>query len=164
MHILTKGRYRARLAKTPNDVLRAQTLRYRSFLGPRGIAGIEARDADEFDGLCDHMLVEDVVSGDLVCCYRLQAFAPKDTLETGYAAQAYGLEAIQGFPGAKLELGRFCVAPGIANPDVLPLLQAAIGTNTRMPWHCCDTIWHLRRGTQGKRLPRSLPTHRSKTP
>lgn len=124
--ILTKGRYRSRLAQGADDLNRAQALRYRSFIAQRGISGSGARDADAFDLLCDHMLVEDVASGDLLCCYRLHAFAANEPLDQGYAAQSYGLEALKDFPGAKLELGRFCISPEVQDPDVLRLAWGAM--------------------------------------
>jgi L-ornithine Nalpha-acyltransferase len=126
MLILIKGRYLARLAQTPSDLARAQGLRFRSFLGQRGNLAADPRDVDDFDSLCDHMLIEDATSGDLVCCYRLHAFAANEALTTGYAAQAYGLDALQGFEGPKLELGRFCVAPDVQDPDVLRLAWGAM--------------------------------------
>jgi L-ornithine Nalpha-acyltransferase len=126
MLILAKGRYRAALAQGPNDLARAQALRYRSFLGQRGISGAEMRDADDFDPLCDHMLIEDISTGDLLCCYRLHAFAAGEALDSGYAGQAYGLAALQGFRGPKLELGRFCIAPEVQDPDVLRLAWGAM--------------------------------------
>jgi putative hemolysin len=126
MLILTKGRYLARLAQTPGDVARAQELRYRSFLGQRRSLAEDGRDSDGFDGICDHMLIEDVSTGDLKCCYRLHAFAADESLSLGYAAQVYGLDALQGFQGPKLELGRFCVAADVQDPDVLRLAWGAM--------------------------------------
>ncbi len=124
--ILNKGRYLARLAQTPGDIARAQELRFRSFKGQRGTFGNDARDADAFDSTCDHMLIEDTNNGDLVCCYRLQAFAAGESLNSGYAAQAYGLDALHKFPGPKLELGRFCMDSDLPDPDVLRVAWGAM--------------------------------------
>ena len=55
MFALLKGRYRARIAETDADVTRAQMLRTHSFRG----AGA-ALDADDFDAICAHVLVEEV--------------------------------------------------------------------------------------------------------
>lgn len=126
MLILSKGRYLARLAQTPGDVERAQELRYRSFLAVRGSLAADGRDSDGFDANCDHMLIEDASTGELKCCYRLHAFATDESLSMGYAAQVYGLDALQGFHGPKLELGRFCVAADVQDPDVLRLAWGAM--------------------------------------
>lgn len=126
MLALVRGKYRARLASDAADIARAQSLRHRSFLVPRGIAQGPGRDVDGFDSLYRHMLVEDRSSGTLVCCYRLMAFAATQSLAASYAAQVYGLEALDDFPGAKLELGRFCLDPDWHDPDILRLAWGAM--------------------------------------
>lgn len=126
MLALVKGQYRARLALDAADLARAQALRHRSFLARRGMADSPGRDADGFDALCRHMLVEDRASGQLVCCYRLMSFAATESLATSYAAQLYGLGALDGFAGAKLELGRFCLDPDWHDPDILRLAWGAM--------------------------------------
>ena len=90
MLALVRGKYRARLALDTADLARAQSLRHRSFLVPRGIAQGPGRDVDAFDSRCQHMLVEDRASGTLVCCYRLMSFRATQTLAGSYAAQVYG--------------------------------------------------------------------------
>jgi putative hemolysin len=61
--MLIGSRYRTRLAETDDDVLRCQRLRYLAFIearglaGPPGSAGSKARDEDEFDAQCRHMMV-----------------------------------------------------------------------------------------------------------
>ena len=67
MLVLEKGRYRARIAETPDDVAAAQTLRHDCF----GLNHAHGLDQDAFDDLCEHMLVEDVETSDLICCYRI---------------------------------------------------------------------------------------------
>ena len=126
MLALVRGKYRARLASDTADIARAQSLRHRSFLWQRGIAKSPGHDADKFDSLCQHMLVEDRGSGALVCCYRLMSFDATQSLATSYAAQVYGLAALDAFPGAKLELGRFCLDPDWHDPDILRLAWGAM--------------------------------------
>lgn len=126
MFALTQGRYTARLATTSTDVAQAQALRHRSFLARRGLAGGLGRDADAFDALCQHVLVAERASGRLVCCYRLMRFSVGESLATSYAAQVYGLSGLDGFAGAKLELGRFCLDPDWHDPDILRLAWGAM--------------------------------------
>lgn len=123
---LVRGKYQARLALDAADLARAQSLRHRSFLARRGMAAGRDRDADGFDALCQHVLVEDIASRHLVCCYRLMAFGAEDKLDTSYAAQVYGLAALDAFQGAKLELGRFCLDPDWHDPDILRLAWGAM--------------------------------------
>src|SRR5690348_15355515 len=74
-----RARYRMRLAQSAEDVRRAQRLRFEVFnleLG-EGLAESHAleRDADAFDEVCDHLIIEEVVTGDVVGTYRLQTGA-----------------------------------------------------------------------------------------
>ncbi|MEO1612001.1 MAG: GNAT family N-acyltransferase, partial [Pseudomonadota bacterium] len=71
-----RGRYKARLAETPEDVEAAQRLRHAAFIAGRTGAAAdglraEGLDADHLDAVCDHMLVQDARTGDLVCCFRM---------------------------------------------------------------------------------------------
>ncbi|SLN18841.1 GNAT family N-acetyltransferase [Roseisalinus antarcticus] len=118
--ILARGPYRARIAESAADVRRAQGLRHLCFRRGPGM------DADGFDAACDHVLVEDVSSGQLVCCFRLLALADGAEIGRSYSAQFYGLGGLRRFDGRMLEMGRFCIAPGCRDGDVLRLAWAAM--------------------------------------
>ncbi len=118
MQPIVKGRYVARLATTPADVARAQSLRHLTFRTRRGRGDMP--EADAFDDICQHMLIEDQATGDLVCCFRLLLMPAADVTRS-YAAQFYDLRRLQDFPGPLLELGRFCLHPDHPDPDILRL-------------------------------------------
>lgn len=105
-------RYGARFASDAADIAAAQALRAQSFGGL-------ARDSDAFDPLCRHILVEDRRSNALVCCCRILPLTGGHEIAQSYSAQFYDLNALQGFGGAMLELGRFCTLPGARDPDIL---------------------------------------------
>ncbi|MEW9918710.1 GNAT family N-acetyltransferase [Marimonas sp. MJW-29] len=116
---LTKGKYRAREAADAADVEAAQRLRARCF-------GLDTPiDRDSFDRQSTHILVEDLATGALVCCYRLLALDGA-SLKRSYAAQYYELSALESYEGRMLELGRFCVAPEHRDPDILRVAWAAL--------------------------------------
>ncbi|MGR3368151.1 MAG: GNAT family N-acetyltransferase [Sagittula sp.] len=120
MILLSRGRYAARLAAGPADVAAAQALRGRAFLGG-------ARpDIDAFDAICDHVLVEDLRSGRLVCCFRFLRLGSGAEIGRSYAAQYYDLSRLEAFDGAMVEMGRFCVDPEVHDPDVLRLAWGAM--------------------------------------
>ena len=119
MRPLTRGRYTARLGQTTADIASAQALRHLAFHGRAGL------DQDAFDASCQHMLVEDEL-GQLVACCRLQVFGPQDDLQGSYSAQSYDLARLAQFGGAKLELGRFCLRPGIKDAAILRLIWGAL--------------------------------------
>lgn len=109
-----KGRYRVRFSYDPADILAAQELRAEVF---RGDARLD--DADAFDARCCHALVEEEATGALMCCFRMLFLPGGRAIEDSYAAQFYDLERLTQFPGKMVELGRFCVAPGQSDPDIL---------------------------------------------
>lgn len=126
MSLLTKGRYRARLAEGEGDLARAQALRHLSFRARRGLPGEAGRDADALDSRCRHVLVEEVAGGQVVCCFRLLALGSGAEIGQSYSAQFYDLAALSGFGGAMAELGRFCIHPGWGDPDILRIAWGAL--------------------------------------
>lgn len=120
MEPLQKGRLRARLARTPEDVYRAQALRHLCFKGGPG------RDHDAFDDQCDHVLIEDHGSDRLLACYRVLALPDGAQIGNSYSAQFYDLARLTRFEGPVVEMGRFCVAPDQRDPDILRLAWGAM--------------------------------------
>jgi len=122
---LRKGRYAARLAETPGDLLAAQELRHRAFFGSRQPC-TEDRDQDRFDAICQHVLIRDRQSGALVCCFRLLPLRGGDQIGESYSAQFYGLDGLRDCKGPILEMGRFCIDPGHKDPDILRVAWGAM--------------------------------------
>ncbi|RBW60122.1 GNAT family N-acetyltransferase [Ruegeria sp. A3M17] len=118
--LLGKGRYRARLAQSPQDVEAAQKLRTLAF-------GTDQIDRDEFDTVCAHILVEDSrAGGQLVCCFRLLTMEHGAEVDRSYSAQFYDLSALKGFDGRMVEMGRFCIHPEWTDPDILRVAWGAM--------------------------------------
>lgn len=120
---LTKGRYRARFATGDADIARARGLRDLCFRTARGLGG---SDADRFDAACRHMLLEEVATGQLVCCFRLLMLESGAAINTSYSAQFYDLERLSDFRAPMIELGRFCIHPDLRDPDILRLAWGAL--------------------------------------
>lgn len=119
--LLRRGRYRARLAASDADLAAAQALRGRAFFGESGPS-----DADAFDPLCRHVLVEGGQGGELLACFRYLWLDQGAAIADSYSAQYYDLRRLGGFGGPMLELGRFCIRPGPSDPDILRLAWGAI--------------------------------------
>jgi putative hemolysin len=138
--------YRLRLAVTEDDLVAAQRLRYEVFNVEmhEGLASSVAtgRDEDEFDAVCDHLLVEDTMGGGAVGTYRLQT--GKRAAESGlgyYSAREFDFGPFERARGQLIELGRACVGAEHRNPAVLGLLwrgiaQYAHGTGARFLTGC----------------------------
>lgn len=120
---LVKGRYRARLARGPDDIASAQALRGRAFGQSVNGSGL---DIDGFDRCCDHVLIEDTAQNTLVCCFRFLLLSDGADIETSYAAQYYDLGRLRAFRGPMVEMGRFCVDPKVSDPDILRIAWAAM--------------------------------------
>lgn len=122
MQPLRKGRLVARVAQEAQDVRRAQALRQLCFRG----ADAPGLDTDRHDADCLHVLVEDTETGALVCCYRLLPLTGGAEIGRSYSAQFYDLRPLHSFPGPMVEMGRFCIAPGHRDPDILRLAWGAM--------------------------------------
>ncbi|WP_375552683.1 GNAT family N-acetyltransferase [Rhodophyticola porphyridii] len=118
---LLKGRYRARFAENDADIDAAQRLRCLAFR-----ADGTGRDADAYDAACAHVLVEEVRTGRLVCCFRLLHLAGGAEISRSYSAQYYELSALKDFAGPMVEMGRFCLHPECHDPDILRVAWGAM--------------------------------------
>lgn len=118
---LRKGRYDARIAETPAEVEAAQRLRGLCFRGSDRVV-----DADDFDGICRHILVVETKTGNLVCCFRLLPLSTGADIGQSYSAQYYELSGLQGFSGPMVEMGRFCIHPAYKDPDILRVAWGAM--------------------------------------
>lgn len=124
MLTLSRGRYRARLASTDDDIARAQRLRWIAFRGdPEETDG---RDADGFDAQCQHMIVEDQKDGMLVCCFRLMHLPSGAEIGQSYSAQFYELSGLASYEAPMVEMGRFCIHPERKDADILRVAWAAM--------------------------------------
>ncbi|GHC44406.1 GNAT family N-acyltransferase [Neogemmobacter tilapiae] len=78
---------------------------------------------DDRDGFDDQALHLTVADGDRVfVCARVRLGEVCDS----YSAQFYDLAGLSAMAGAKLELGRFCMAPGRHDADALRLIWAML--------------------------------------
>src|SRR5579863_413795 len=110
---VSRSHYRVRLAASQTDVRAAQLLRFVVFnLELR--EGLEQSyatclDADAFDPICDHLLVEDTRTNEVIGTYRLQT-GPKAAANLGYySAQEFDFTPYEKYRSEIIELGRACV-------------------------------------------------------
>jgi putative hemolysin len=129
------GDLEVRLAADADEVDAAQALRYRVFYGemdarPSPEIAARGRDFDEFDGLCDHLLVLDHSKGKgperVVGTYRLIRRAMAERAGRFYSMDEYDVSRIVAHPGEILELGRSCVDAGHRNRPTMQLLWRGI--------------------------------------
>jgi putative hemolysin len=129
--VVRQGDLEVRLARDEAEIRAAQRLRYRVFYDemaarptPEMLAG--ERDFDEFDRICDHLLVVDRSSGEVVGTYRLIRRSAAIRHGRFYSADEYDLSPLLAQPGEILELGRSCVAVGYRTRAAMQLLWRGI--------------------------------------
>jgi putative hemolysin len=131
IELVRQGDLEVRLARDEAEILAAQRLRYRIFYQemaakPTPAMAEAARDFDEFDRICDHLLVLDVTSGDVVGTYRLIRRSAAIRHGRFYSADEYDIAPLLAHPGEILELGRSCVAEGYRTRAAMQLLWRGI--------------------------------------
>ena len=122
LEILRVGRYRARFASSQIDVLAAQSLRYQCF----NLSNKDELDVDDFDALCQHVLIENLETEKLICCYRILKFDTGKNISSSYSSQFYDLKVIENFTEPMIEVGRFCIDPDVNDPSVVLTAWAAL--------------------------------------
>ena len=122
--------YRVRLAGSEADVRAAQVLRFVVFnLELR--EGLEAAyetclDSDRFDAVCDHLLVENAATGEVVGTYRLQTGSAAARNHGYYSEQEFEFAPYEPLRPHLIELGRACIQEDHRNFTVLNLLWKGI--------------------------------------
>jgi putative hemolysin len=127
--------YRVRLAACADDLRAAQALRFLVFNLElqEGLAQSFASclDRDEFDAVCDHLLVEDSASGQIVGTYRLQTGERAGHHHGYYSARAFDFAPFESMRSQMLELGRACIHQQHRSYAVLSLLWHGIAQYAR---------------------------------
>ena len=124
------GRYRQRLAETPEDREAACRLRFRVFNIELG-EGLESSyetglDMDRYDAVCEHILVEDKASRRVVGTYRMQSGETAGRNLGYYSEQEFSLGPYEPLRAGILELGRASIDREHRTPEVLMLLWRGI--------------------------------------
>ncbi|MBX3605207.1 MAG: GNAT family N-acetyltransferase [Piscinibacter sp.] len=122
--------YRVRLADDAASLRAAQALRFAVFnlelregLAESWATGL---DADRFDAVCDHLLVEDATSGQVVGTYRLQTGTSAARRHGYYSEREFDFAPFEPVRAQVIELGRACVHAQHRNFAVLNLLWSGI--------------------------------------
>ncbi len=142
-HMHRAGQLDVRIATSEEEIAAAQALRYRIFHGEMGAkptprAAAVQRDIDEYDSICDHLLVIDHgLDGrpHVVGTYRLLRQLVAVQHRGFYSAGEYDLApllASSASGGQLLELGRSCVAAEHRNNATISLLWRGIASYLAM--------------------------------
>ncbi|GGG71338.1 GNAT family N-acetyltransferase [Edaphobacter dinghuensis] len=144
---LEAGRYIARLALRDGEREAAYRLRFRVFNLEMN-EGLESAyedgfDKDHFDEVCDHLIVVDKVSGEIVGTYRLQMGDVAKRYFGYYSEQEFCFAPYEAMRNEIVELGRACIQREHRSPEVLHLLwrgiaRYALANGGRYMMGCCS--------------------------
>lgn len=101
-------------ARSACEVREVQRLRYKVFaeeMGARMPGSAPGIDCDMYDAFCDHLLVRDTDSGEVVGTYRLLPGRKARELGSFYADGEFDLTRLKHLRDATVEIGRSCVHP-----------------------------------------------------
>src|SRR6266705_1447782 len=122
--------YLARLARSADEVRAAQRLRFEVFnlelnegLAESHFTGL---DIDPFDAVCQHLVVENVPTGEIVGTYRLQTGESAAANIGYYSEREFDFAPYEPLRGEMIELGRACVHADHRNFNLLHLLWRGI--------------------------------------
>ncbi|MDE0925572.1 MAG: GNAT family N-acetyltransferase [Methylophilaceae bacterium] len=116
------------LARNPSEVKEAQRLRYKVFAEEMGaqIANNNGLDIDGFDAYCDHLLVRDTNTQQVIGTYRI--LTPKQANEAGcyYSSGEFDLSRINHLLDNTVEVGRACVHQNYRNGATITMLWGGL--------------------------------------
>ena len=115
-------------AHGPSDILDAQRLRYRVFAEEMG-ANLPTRtpgiDQDIYDAYCEHLIVRDVQSGEVVGTYRI--LSPSNARKIGYYSEnEFDITRLRHLRPRLVEIGRSCVHPDYRTGAAITLLWSGL--------------------------------------
>ncbi|MFD2532193.1 GNAT family N-acetyltransferase [Gracilimonas halophila] len=153
-------KYTVRLPENTYDIEQALRLRYKVFnleLGGGSSTSYKTGlDSDGFDAFCDHLLVVENCTNEIVGTYRIQTFEIAEQGIGFYSNIEFNMDSLPGsYLRNGIELGRACIASEHRNSRVLFLLWKGIARyillkDKRFLFGCCslnsvnpETGWNL---------------------
>ena len=121
------------LARNANEIAEAQRLRYKVFVEEMGaqIASVtnaktSGLDVDGFDAFCDHLLVRESATHQVIGTYRI--LSPEQAFLAGgyYSAGEFDLSRLAHLFGSTVEVGRACVHQDYRSGGTIAMLWAGL--------------------------------------
>jgi putative hemolysin len=116
-------------AKHADEIRQAQRLRFSVFaeeMGARLNTTSPGHDVDLFDNYCEHLLVRDQFTKEVVGTYRLLTPAQARRVGSTYSDLEFDLTRLRGLRERMVELGRSCVHPDYRHGGVIMALWGAL--------------------------------------
>jgi putative hemolysin len=116
-------------AKHQDEVRQVQRLRYQIFadeMGARLKTSVPGHDIDLFDNYCEHLLVRDEITREVVGTYRLLTPVQAKRVGSTYSDLEFDLTRLRSLRERMVELGRSCVHPDYRTGGVIMALWGAL--------------------------------------
>lgn len=116
-------------AQHQDEVRAAQRLRYDIFSGEMGArlnTRVSGHDVDMFDDYCEHLLVRDQATREVIGTYRVLTPAQAQRIGSTYSDLEFDLTRLRLLRGRMVELGRSCVHPEHRHGGVIMALWGAL--------------------------------------
>jgi putative hemolysin len=117
-------------AQHQDEVRAAQRLRHDVFAGEMGArlsTSIPGHDIDLFDNFCEHLLVIDEASGQVIGTYRVLTPVQAQRVGSTYSDTEFDLTRLRSLRDRMVELGRSCVHKDHRHGGVIMALWGALG-------------------------------------
>jgi len=117
------------LARTNDELEAIQRLRYDIFTKEMDVVfpdAVDGLDVDRFDPWCEHFMVKDLASQQIVGTYRL--LTPANAIKAGgyYSESEFDIAALDPVRSTLAEVGRSCIHPDFRRGSVIMLLWSGI--------------------------------------
>lgn len=125
-----KGGIEVTWARHLDEVREAQRLRHEIFAGEMGARlprTVPGHDIDLFDDYCEHLLVRDLATRQVIGTYRLLTPAQAKRVGSFYSDTEFDLTRLRMLRGSMVELGRSCVHRDHRHGGVIMALWTALG-------------------------------------
>src|SRR3954470_24823608 len=130
--------YSILVAATDDEIRAAQRLRFQVFateMGAQLHTSVPGLDIDEFDEFCDHLIVRENYTGEIVGTYRM--LPPHRAAAAGalYSAGEFDLTRLAPLRDVLVETGRSCVHPDHRSGAVINLMWTGIARYLHLHGH-----------------------------
>lgn len=125
----TEGGVEVAWARHSDEVREAQRLRFEVFaseMGARLNTSVAGHDVDLFDEYCEHLLVRDAVTQQVIGTYRVLTPAQARRVGGTYSDTEFDLTRLRSLRSRMVELGRSCVHPEYRHGGVILALWGAL--------------------------------------
>ena len=116
-------------ARHLDEVRAAQRLRYQIFAGEMGArleTSMPGHDIDLFDDYCEHLLVRDEATREVIGTYRVLTPEQAQRIGSTYSELEFDLTRLRALRERMVELGRSCVHPEYRHGGVIMALWGAL--------------------------------------